>query len=128
MAEKEVKSTFVEPSAAGPTQKVGRDGVVNPGKLGQAQEGSVSNPGVRTLGSGATAPRCPACGSNTLKMRMNRKSGERVYCSNPECSYDQSSQKKQGTINVNPETKVVTSRDGVSGDRGVKVLRQSRTG
>jgi predicted RNA-binding Zn-ribbon protein involved in translation (DUF1610 family) len=128
MAEKKVESTFVEPSASGPVQKVGRDGVVSPGKLGQAQEGSVSNPGVRSVGTAATDPRCPSCGNSSLKMRMNRKAGQRVYCSNPECDYDQGTQNKRGTVTVNPSTKVVSSSRGADGDRGVKVIRQSRSG
>jgi hypothetical protein len=128
MAEKEPKSTFVEPSASGPMQKVGRDGVVSPGKLGQAQRGSVSNPGVRTVGTAATDPRCPSCGESSLKIRMNRRAGERVYCSNPKCEYDQATQKK-GTVAVNPTTRVVTARHGVGTDEsGVTVLRQTRQG
>lgn len=123
----ENKGVFIEPSASGPMQKVGRDGVVRPGKLGQAQKGAVTNPGVRHVGTGPSAPSCPFCGGHTLKMRMNVKTGERIYCSNPDCNYDQRTQKGKSTATVNPKTKVISSADP-QGASGVKILRQNRVG
>lgn len=113
---------FIEPSAAGPTQKIGADGVVKPGKAHEARPGKVSNPGVRTVGTAATAPRCPQCGNASLKMRMNRKAGQRIYCT--VCPYDQANQDKNAeVVNVNPGTKIVTSRGRESG--GVKIVKQT---
>lgn len=127
-------STFIEPSASGPSQKLENhpDGTVHvtPGKAHEAREGSVSNPGVRTVSSATTGPRCPQCGESSLKMRMNRKAGERVYCSNKNCDYDQVSSvgSGDGRIKPNPrvQTKTVNSRGGASGEEtGVKILRHT---
>lgn len=126
--EKEIRKVFVEPSAAGPTQKVDREGVITPGKLGQPQKGKVLNPGVRSVGTTASSPSCPMCGQHSLKMRMNRPTGKRIYCSNPECNYDQHTQGRTNTLSANPETKIVTPRKESNGGKGVKILRQTRTG
>jgi ribosomal protein S27AE len=117
---------FVEPSAAGPSQKLvpNDDGTTHvvPGKSHEAREGKVSNPGVRSLGSGLTDPRCPHCGESSLKMHMNKPVGKRIFCT--KCPYDQA--KEGGRINtINQDVNIVGQR-GNEG-KGVNIIR-GRTG
>ena len=96
----------------------------------RAREGVVSNPGVRKISS-EIGPRCPVCGQNSLKMHMNRKHGERVYCSNPSCHYDQSKneQAPDGGVKPNKDVKILDGRNPRPGtERGVKIIRQTRMG
>lgn len=111
------KKVFVEPSAAGPTQKLvhNKDGTTHviPGKAHEAQEGEVLNPGVRTAVTAQQGARCPACQSaGTLRMHPNKPEGKRIYCSSEGCSYDQS-KPHNGIAN---RTNIVGS--------GVKIIRQ----
>lgn len=121
------KNVFIEPSAAGPTQKIGADGVITPGSAHEAKEGKVTNAGVRTVSVAHAGPRCPMCNESTLKMRMNRPAGKRAYCSNKSCSYDQGSiQVGVGGIKPNPMTTVIDGRGARgSGEVGVKIIKQS---
>lgn len=107
--------TFINPSAPGPTTKAH-----------EAKEGVVTNPGVRKVSTEISGPRCPMCGGNTLKMRMNRPAGKRVYCSNKSCRYDQTETPGPNGLKTNPETKVVSSTS--QGSKGVTIIRQSRMG
>lgn len=110
------KEVFVEPSAAGPSQNAH-----------EAKEGKVTNPGVRTISTAHTGPRCPLCGESTLKMRMNRPAGKRAYCSNKSCNYDQSSiQVGANGIKQNPNTTIIDGRGARgSGEVGVKIIKQA---
>lgn len=70
----------------------------------------------RTVEVGATGSTCPLCGESTLKADMRRKVN-RIYCSNPECTYDQSDPKySSGTGGTGVE---VLSRRGAEGAAGV---------
>lgn len=116
MAKKD--SVFIEPSAAGPTQKMvkQKDGstTVVPGKAHEARDGTVSNPGVKTLGSTGSGPQCPSCRrTGTLKMHMNKPAGRRIYCSHPECSYD-----------TDIESPKVQKQKTQEISRGVKIMSQ----
>lgn len=111
------KPIFVEPSAAGPTQKMvqHKDGTTHiiPGKAHEAREGAVSNPGVRTLGSAKSGPLCPSCRrSGTLRMHPDKPVGQRIYCSSPECGYDQA--KRNQGLDEKPRSTTKGSSSGVT--------------
>lgn len=116
------KEVFVNPSAAGSSSTIGRDGVVMPGKAHEAKEGKVTNPGVRTLASQANEPVCPSCKSRgTLKMRMNKKTGQRIACSN--CGYDPNKGLgESGVVTGGGSTKIVDLH-GEGKVRGVRIIR-----
>lgn len=122
------RQVMVPPSAAGPSMRLenNADGTVHvkAGKSHEAQEGTVLNPGVKTISSAASGPACPFCGNSTLKMHMNKPVGERVYCSSPGCNYDQAALKHGGVASGNSSTKVM---DRASGGKGVKILRGGRS-
>lgn len=42
----------------------------------------------RVVSIGGAEATCPLCRRSTLRMKMNRKAGQRVYCSSPDCNYD----------------------------------------
>lgn len=114
------EGTFVEPSAAGPTQKLepNADGTTHviPGKAHEAKEGTVTNPGVRTTGVATDGAMCPSCKrTGTLKMHRNKPVGKRIYCSASDCNYDQAKSTESAVVS---DTKVV----GKNGPRGVNVL------
>ena len=119
-------SPFIEPSAAGPSQKLVNDpdGTVHvlPGKAHEAKEGSVSNPGVRTVSPATSGPRCPQCGESTLKMDTNKPEGQRIFCSNSSCGYKQGG----GSMPVqNPSQRVTTTNSRGINDTGVKIVKQA---
>lgn len=121
------KRVFVEPSAAGSSSKLvnNEDGTVHvvPGKAHEAQEGEVSNPGVRSIGGVGSGPQCPVCHSTgTLAIHANKPVGQRVYCTSTNCSYDQS-RTNAGITDVRSSVEVVDTAG--RGQSGVKVLRQS---
>jgi hypothetical protein len=120
----------VPTSAATSSSKVGADGVVHPGKAHEAKPGAVINKGVRTVGVGAAGgPACPVCGkTNTLKIHMNKKVGERVYCSSPSCSYDQAKvqQHSEGGIHPNPDIRIMDGRGINPQQKGVRILSKNR--
>lgn len=109
---------FIEPSAAGPTQKLvpNKDGTTHviPGKAHEAQEGAVLNPGVRTVATAQEGARCPVCHTaGNLRMHPNKPEGKRIYCTAEGCTYDQSNTNS----GAQDRTNIVGS--------GVKVLRQT---
>lgn len=121
------KRVFVEPSAAASSSKLvnNEDGTTHvvPGKAHEAREGTVTNPGVRSVGGVGSGPQCPVCHSTgKLRMHPNKPEGERVYCINPGCSYDQS-KNHSGITDVKSKVNVVDTAN--RGGTGVKVLRQS---
>lgn len=118
----------VPTSAAGPEAqkqiKGGKPGevIMTPGSAHQAREGTVLSPGVKTVSSAGSGPTCPRCNrTGTLKMRMNKKLGHRVYCSAKDCSYDtsQENEGQSGTRSVSAPKPVSQSSDGV------RILKQS---
>ncbi len=114
---------FIEPSAAGPSSSIDRQGVVRPGKSFEAHEGEVTNPGVKKVHVGGQSGRiCPVCRNASLKMHMNKPVGQRVYCSM--CSYDTS--RPGSAAGTKEDTRVVNAR-GINpnqrGPEGVKILR-----
>lgn len=122
MSERNPKLVDVPISAPGPTQKMvnNPDGTTHvlPGKAHEAKEGVVSTPGVKTIATGRSGAVCPNCNrSNTLKVRMNRPTGQRIYCT--ACGYDQSKPNSGlgGTTSVSAKTPHVV-------EGGVKILRQ----
>lgn len=110
-------------------QTTGADGGIEftSGSAHQAKEGTVLNPGVRTIAvgtsSGATCPRCNRSG--TLKVHMNKKVGRRLYCS--ECEYDQDKENS----GLTGTTTVRSRRSGpvpVQPEQGVKILSAHKRG
>jgi hypothetical protein len=67
----------------------------------------------RVVSVGGQEATCPVCKRSTLKMKMNRKVGQRVYCSSPDCNYD-TAHSRSGvevvgrTTNVNVVSRGVT--------------------
>lgn len=110
-------AVFIDPSAGAPKE--------NPLAAATAREGAVVNPGVRTVTVEGSAPSCPRCSQSILKMRMNKKQGQRVYCSNPQCNYDQSN---PNTTDGSLGTKVITNsgRHVSNQGGGVKIKSNKR--
>lgn len=123
MSEKRPPMVDVPTSAPGPTQKMvpNKDGTTHviPGKAHEAKEGVVTSPGVKTVGiAGTGGAVCPNCQrSGTLKMHMNKPTGQRIYCT--ACSYDQAKPTSGlgGTTSVSAHSQKVV-------EGGVQILRQ----
>jgi hypothetical protein len=61
----------------------------------------------RVVSIGGNDATCPRCRRSTLRMRMNRKVGQRVYCSANDCDYD-TARSQSGVEVVGRSTNVVS--------------------